>query len=316
MPNQLIQDLLKSDKSKTLKMGDDEEFTFKRIPFGIPLLDDLSGGGIPKKRFTIFTGASNAGKTLLATTVAKQVQKVEGSVAWVDTEQTWDANWQEACGLDVNDIIVSQPTSGEEAFDTIESLMDAGVDLIVLDSLAGIVPKVVLNEDFGYNPMAWQARFINQSLPKIFPHLRKGSAFIAINQIRQSLGPISYVNMPGGIGQNFWSHFIFELKRNGWLKEGDKNVGFNINVRLRKTKVGGKAFQDIDIPFKLEGGIDMLEILFRDAVEADTILQKGAWYDLGGKRYQGANNVREALLADPALLAKLELDTYKGKGAE
>lgn len=307
--NERIEEILKGNKD--LKRGSDEEFSFTRIPFGIPVLDKLAGGGIPKKKMTIFTGQSNAGKTYLAMKVAVQVQKDGGIVAWVDTEMTWDAKWAEACGIDTDNIIVYQPTTGEEAFDTLEILFKSSVDLVVLDSIAGLVPANLMNEDFSYTPMAWQARFVNSSLPRIFPHLKLGSAFIAINQVRQSLGPVSFVNMPGGIGQNFYAHSIFELKRNGWIEEEKVKVGFDISIRLRKTKVGGKAFQAVDVPFRLEGGIDMIEVLIRDALNAKTIEQRGAWYNMFGEKYQGSNSLRAAILADSKLQEKLEMETYK-----
>ena len=128
-------------------------------------------------------GPTNVGKSYLASQVVASVQREGGIAAWIDTELSWDSTWVEKCGIDPSKVMVSQPTSGEEALDTARELMRAGVDLIVLDSIAGLVPSAVHNEDFSYSPMAWQARFVNSSLPRLLPNLKNGSAFEAINKL-------------------------------------------------------------------------------------------------------------------------------------
>ena len=203
-----IESLLKTHSSSLMR-GNNTDLNYGRIEFGIPALDKLTGGGIPKKRMTIVYGPSNVGKSYLASQVASKAQQQGGIAAWIDTELSWDVDWMAQCGVDTSAIAVMQPTNGEEALNTIRELMDRGVDVIVLDSIAGLVPTAVAEEEFSYNPMAWQARFVNQSLPKLLAHLHNGSAFIAINQVRASLGPVALDNMPGGLAQSFFSHFLF-----------------------------------------------------------------------------------------------------------
>ena len=239
---QAVEKLL-SSKSLNLLRGDSDEFSFGRIAFGIPALDTLTGGGIPKKRLTLMYGPTNVGKSYLASQVVVNVQKAGGIAAWIDTELSWDPKWVEKCGIDCSQIMVAQPTNGEEVMDTARELMRAGVDVIVLDSIAGIVPTAVQNEDFSYSPIAWQARFINSALPKLLPNLKHGSAFIAINQVRSSMGPVALDAMPGGMAQSFFAHFLLQVRRNGWIKEGNDNVGFDMEVRLRKSKVGGENWR-------------------------------------------------------------------------
>jgi len=233
----IVQNLLKDDKLGLLR-GNNSAFEFTRIPFGIPALDKLTGGGIPKKRMTMLYGPTNVGKSYLASQVVARAQEAGGTAAWIDTELSWDAGWSAKCGIDVENILVSQPSNGEQALETVRKLMDAKVDVIVLDSIAGLVPAAVMEEGFDYNPMAWQARFVNTSLPRILAHLKEGSAFVAINQVRSSMGPVALDAMPGGMAQTFFSHFLLQVRRKGWIEEGKnkEKVGFDMEVRLRKTK--------------------------------------------------------------------------------
>jgi recombination protein RecA len=187
---EVIEQLL-GNKKLNLKRGNSTELDYDKIPFGIPALDKLTGGGIAKKRISLLYGPPNVGKSFLASQIAVNAQQNNDLVGWIDTEQSWDSAWMEKCGLKTEDVLISQPTIGEEAFETAREMMMNGVGLVVLDSMAGLVPSAVYEEEFGYNPMAWQARFVNSSLPKLLPHLKNGTALVLINQIRSSLGPVS-----------------------------------------------------------------------------------------------------------------------------
>ena len=300
-----IQQLLKS-KNLNLMRGDSDDFSFGRIPFNIPALDNLTGGGIPKKRMTIMYGPTNVGKSYLASQVVANTQKAGGIAAWIDTELSWDADWVERCGIDSAQVLVSQPTSGEEAMDTARELMRAGIDVIVLDSIAGLVPTAVHDEDFSYRPMAWQARVVNSSLPRLLPNLKNGSSFIAINQVRSSMGPVALDNMPGGIGQAFFAHFLLQVRRSGWIKEGNDNVGFDMEVRLRKSKVGGENWRSAVVPFRVEGGIDVMECCIREGIDKKLIKQSGPWYEYSTKKVMGMNGIKKAFLEDPTLMDTLK----------
>ena len=164
---EIVEGILKKDKAQSdkkklgLVRGDSTEFDYLRIPFGIPALDDLTGGGIPKKRLTLLYGSPNVGKSYLASQIVANAQKTGGASGWIDTELSWDSDWMAKCGVDTDKIVVAQPTNGEDAFTIAREMMQLGVDVIVLDSIAGLVPTTVVEEEFSYNPMAWQARFIN-----------------------------------------------------------------------------------------------------------------------------------------------------------
>ncbi|MBI2020120.1 hypothetical protein HYS94_01750 [Candidatus Daviesbacteria bacterium] len=303
--NDSIEELLKNG---LMKYGSDKSLLFDRVAFGIESLDKLVGGGIPKKRMSLFTGPPSSGKSYLASQAVVSEQKNGGVAAWIDTELSWDPVWMERCGVDIDKIYLVQPTTGEEAFDTIKVLMNEKVGVIVLDSIAGIVPTAVQEEDFSYNPVAWQARFVNQSIPKLFPSLKNGSALIVINQVRSSLGPVSLDNMPGGVAQQFFAHFILQIRREGWIEDADKNkMGFDIKISCKKSKVGGQPYQSCTVPFRLEGGIDLLETVIREALDKGIIEQARAWFKWGDLKVIGMKGVKEYLINNPD--KKLELES-------
>ena len=303
----IVQSLLKDDKLGLVR-GTSTDFAYTRIPFGIPALDKLTGGGIPKKRMTMLYGPTNVGKSYLASQIVARAQENGGIAAWIDTELSWDADWSAKCGVDVENILVAQPTSGEKALEIVRNLMDSKVDVIVLDSIAGLVPEAVMEEGFDYNPMAWQARFINTSLPRLLAHLKEGSAFVAINQVRSSMGPVALDAMPGGLAQTFFSHFLLQVRRKGWIEEGaakDK-VGFDMEVRLRKSKVGGENWKSAIIPFRVEGGIDITESFIREALEMGLIKKAGPWYSYKEAKVMGMNGLKNKFLEEPLLLEELK----------
>tara|TARA_Y100000310_G_scaffold345435_1_gene464999 strand:- start:7225 stop:8163 length:939 start_codon:yes stop_codon:yes gene_type:complete len=300
-----IQQLL-SKKDLNLFRGDDTTFAYERITFGIPALDRLTGGGIPKKRMTLLYGPTNVGKSYLASQIVVNAQSVGGIAGWIDTELSWDAEWMKKCGINTDKIVVAQPTNGEDAFTIAREMMQVGIDVIVLDSIAGLVPTVVAEEEFSYNPMAWQARFINSSLPKLLPNLKNGSAFIAINQVRSSLGPVAIDNMPGGLAQTFFAHFLLQVRRSGWIEENKEKVGFDMEVRLRKSKVGGESWKSAIVPFRVSGGIDMLESFIREALDKGLIKRAGAWYTYGEDKSMGLNGLKSFFLDNPAKIEELK----------
>ena len=300
-----IQKLLKK-KNLNFQLGDSEDFVTNRIPFNIPALDKLTGGGIPLKKMTLIYGPTNVGKSYLASQIVVNAQQMGGSAVWVDTELSYDKDWMATCGVDAKKILVSQPTTGEEAMEHVREAMIEGFKVIVLDSIAGLVPANVSEEEFGFSPMAWQARFVNSSFPKLFPHLQNGSAFVAINQVRASMGPVALDNMPAGQGQVFFAHSIMQVQRKGWITEGDQKVGFDMNIRLRKTKTGGENWDSAVVPFRVEGGIDVLESYIRDGIDQGLISKAGAWYTYGDIKAMGLNGIKEKFLEDNKLFDKLQ----------
>jgi recombination protein RecA len=295
-------------KGSNFFRGNDKDFAYDRIPFGIPALDTLTGGGIPKKRMTLLYGPTNVGKSYLASQICANAQQQGGTAGWVDTELSWDSEWVAKCGVNAEKILVTQPTNGEEAFERVREMMIAGVDVIVLDSIAGLVPTAVVEEEFSYNPLAWQARFINASLPKLLPNLKNGSAFVAINQVRSSLGPVAIDNMPGGLAQTFFAHFLLQVRRSGWIEENKQRVGFDMEVRLRKSKVGGENWRNAIVPFRVSGGIDILESFIREAIDRNLITRAGAWYTYKDTKAMGLNGLKQVFLDNPEKIDELKAE--------
>ena len=154
--------------------------------------------------------------------------------------------------------------------------------------------------------MAWQARFINSSLPKLLPNLKDGSAFVAINQVRASLGPVAIDNMPGGLAQTFFAHFLLQVRRKGWIEENKEKVGFDMEVRLRKSKVGGENWKSAIVPFRVEGGIDILESFIREALDKGLIKRTGAWYTYKEDKAMGLNGLKKVFIDNPDKIETLQ----------
>ena len=155
--------------------------------------------------------------------------------------------------------------------------------------------------------MAWLARFVNSALPKLLPNLQHGSAFVAINQVRSSIGPVALDNMPGGLAQGFFAHFLLQVRRSGWIEEpkGTK-VGFDMEVRLRKSKVGGEAWRSATVPFRVDGGIDILESYIREALDQKLIDRNGAWYTYKDIKAMGLNGLKQQFINTPTLMEELK----------
>ena len=308
-----IEQLLKN-KDLKFSLGEDVP-EVEKIPFHLPQLDQLLGGGLPKNRFTLIYGPPNVGKSYLSSLAVSSAQKEGGEAMWVDVERSYDKDWMAKCGVDQSKILVAQPTNGEDAMAHVREGLAAGIDIVVLDSIAALVPKDMTKEveqgNFGYSPMAWQGRFVNSSFPKLFPYLENGSAFIAINQMRQSIGGIRPTNTwPGGQGQTFYAHAMLEVRRDGWIKEkidgSEQTVGFDMQVRMHKSKIGGENWKSVVVPFKAGGGIDIIETFMRDGVAKGLIEQAGAWYTYQGTKVQGLNGLKALFLEAPSLFEELK----------
>ena len=291
-----------------LQKGSSDIFSYVKIPFGIHPLDRLLGGGIPRKRITLLVGQPNVGKTYLASQVVARVQKAGGKAVWIDAEMSWDARWMAQCGVDIDNIYVAQPVSGEEAFDIIRDVMNVGVDIVVLDSVAGLIPASFRDEDFDYNPIAWQARLVNQSIPRIIPSLKHGTAFVAINQLRASMGRVPMDTMPGGEGQGYFAHFRIEVRRQGWIEEDKNRIGFDMEIFCRKSKVGGEQQRSCVVPFLFSGGFDLLETMLREAMREELIVQSGPWYSIKGveQKVLGMNGLKDFFLANSEKRKEIE----------
>lgn len=292
-------------KKGVLRLGNDPSFAIRRIAFGIPELDDIIGGGVPRDRFTILSGTYSSGKSFLAQLLVKHALEDGLSAAYVDTERSFDAAWWTAVGVDPEKIEVAQTSNGERAIDVTCALAAAGVDVVVVDSLAGLVPTKIAEEDAEKSFIALQARLINRLFQKLLS-VEHSSAIVLTNQLRESLDNKYLDTMPGGRGQEFFSHLILRTKRGGWIDDGDDRVGFYIRVEVQKSKVG-TPWQDCELPFRFRGELDMIAMYVDRGIEAGIIRSSGPWYKVfeEPESFLGKQKVGELFRGRPDMLDRL-----------
>tara|TARA_R100000458_G_scaffold14203_1_gene12029 strand:- start:466 stop:1476 length:1011 start_codon:yes stop_codon:yes gene_type:complete len=318
---EIFESLLNDKKIKATK-GNDVSFEYGKIPFNIPQLDKITNGGIPRKRFTLLFGGFSSGKSYVAAQLCKSVQKDGGLPVWVDLEKSWDSTWMEKCGLNTDEMVLYNPDTSEEAFKAIRNALQTGADIVVVDSVAGLVPTDIFTNEqgIGYSPIGWQSRTWNQMLMRLIPELKHGGALVAINQTRGTMGNVQLMDtMPGGEGQKYFTHCCMHFTRGSWiLKQGaskpakmSDRVGFEINVRLLKDKFGGEKFEEAIVPFKHDGGIDIVETYVRMGLEEELIKQSGAWYYYKDEKLQGITKVVDWFKDNPEAYKELVDDTEK-----
>lgn len=285
-----------------LMRGDDPRLIVQRIPVGIPHLDEITNGGIPRHRITIITGAYSSGKSFLTQIFMKNAIEQGLQVAYIDTEQTYDPVWWDAVGLPLHEILVSQPTIGEEAVNLSVSLVEAGTDIVVIDSLAALVPHEETEEEAGKKFIGLQARLISK-LMRLLLSTKHNSAVVCTNQLRDSIGgPFPIDIMPGGQALGFHTSIILRMYRTGWIEEKGVRKGFTMKVVCSKSKVG-EPWKECELPFLFRGKIDELSMLMDSGIEAGLIVQKGPYYQISfgehdGEKVMGRNSFLEQLEED------------------
>lgn len=289
--------LAELQKQGALMKGNDKRLILQRIPTGVPELDAILNGGIPRGRISIFTGEYSSGKSFLVQLLMQEALSKKLSVAYIDTEKTYDPVWWEQVGLNTKEVYVSQPNTGEEATKIVLSMVHAGIDVVAIDSLAAMVPMAEA-KDSETKFMGEQARLINR-LCRSLLSINHQSVIACTNQLRATIGgPSPVETMPGGKGQGFFASLILRMRRDGWLEESGERVGFNLRIICRKSKVG-KPFGECTLPFRFRGEIDRLAMLVDQGLEAGLVEQNGPWYTL---KMQGAE---DAALGKNALITRL-----------
>lgn len=288
-------------------IGDDPDLKIKKISSGIKILDDILGGGVPRGRSIVISGEFSTGKTFLTQKFIETSQKDGLSCVFIDAEKAVDPEWFKMTGIDLNKLIVARPNTGEEGIDMIIHFLKENVDLIVLDSLAALVPSSEINENMEQQFIGLQSRLINKGFRKILAE-NNNTVFIAINQLRESIGkPGIFKSMPGGKGQYFFSSIILEVSRKEWIKnKEDQKVGFIIRCLTSKNKLAS-PFQTVDIPFNfITGQVDYAFILFEVALEMNLITKQRNTYMYGEvKLGVGKDNSICTIQQDDKLMSEL-----------
>jgi len=286
------------------------------IPSGSFALDQaLGAGGYPRGRIVEVFGPESSGKTTLTLHAIAQVQKGGGVAAFIDAEHAFDLRYARSIGIDLGKLLVSQPDFGEQALDIAEMLTRSGeIDLIVIDSVAALVPRAEIEGDMGDSHMGLQARLMSQALRKLNGVVsRTGTTLIFINQLRQKIGVVfgNPETTPGGTALKYYSSVRLDVRRIGKVEAGGNVVGNRTRVRAVKNKVA-PPFAEAEFDVRWGTGIDAAADLVDTAVRLGVIEKNGSHLTLAGKSIgQGRERVREALLANAELRGAVELATYE-----
>ena len=298
-------------KGSVMKLGEEAIIPVEAIPSGSLSLDIALGvGGIPRGRVTEIFGPESSGKTTLSYHVMAEAQKLGGTVAYIDAEHALDPSYAVTCGLNVAELLISQPDTGEQALEITEALVRShAVDIVVIDSVAALVPRAEIEGDMGDAHVGLQARLMSQALRKLAPAVGASStAIIFVNQLREKVG-IIFGNpevTPGGRALKFYSSVRIDLRRVESIKEGDRIVGNHVRAKVVKNKVA-PPFRTAEFDIMFAHGIsregDMLDL----GVNLGLVKKSGAFFSYGDIRLgQGRENSKQYLSKNPDLVREIE----------
>ena len=286
---------------------------------GSPSLDIALGiGGYPRGRVVEIYGPESSGKTTLTLHAVAEVQKLGGVAAFIDAEHALDVNYARRLGVKVEDLLVSQPDTGEQALEIVDVLLRSGaIDLVVIDSVAALVPRAEIEGEMGASHVGLQARLMSQALRKLTGTVSKtNSTIIFINQIRMKIG-VMFGNpetTSGGNALKFYSSMRLDVRRIAAIKDGDQVIGNRTRVKVVKNKVA-PPFRQAEFDILYNEGISMEGDLLDLAVEEDIVEKSGAWYSYGEERIgQGRENARRFIKENPDVLEAIAEQVYSAKG--
>ncbi|GLI38232.1 recombinase RecA [Geobacter hydrogenophilus] len=307
-------------KGAIMRLGADEALPdIDAIPTGALSLDIALGvGGVPRGRVIEIYGPESSGKTTLALHIAAEAQKLGGIAAFVDAEHALDIGYARKLGVRTDDLLVSQPDTGEQALEIAEMLVRSGaVDVLVIDSVAALVPKAEIEGEMGDSHVGLQARLMSQALRKLTGIISKSNCcVIFINQIRMKIGVMfgSPETTTGGNALKFYASVRLDIRKIATLKQGDAVVGSRTKVKVVKNKVA-PPFKEVEFDIYYGEGISRLGDLLDLAVDRKIIDKSGAWFSYGSDRIgQGRENSRNFLKEHPEMVAEIEDKIYETAG--
>ena len=306
-----------------MRMGEDSIAKIEGISTGsISLNAALGIGGIPRGRITEIYGPESSGKTTLTLHIIAEAQKIGGYAAFIDAEHAMDPEYAKKLGVDTDNLLISQPDTGEQALDITETLVRSGaLDVIVIDSVAALVPKAELDGDMGDSHMGLQARLMSQALRKLTGTVSKSrTSVIFINQIRHKIGVMfgSPETTTGGNALKFYASVRLDIRRIGQIKEGDQVVGNRTRVKVVKNKVA-PPFKNTEFDIMYGEGISYEGDLLDLAVQADIVNKMGAWYSFNKEKIgQGKENAKRYLQDNENVRNEIEtgVKAFLGLGIE
>ena len=297
-------------KGAVMLLGNEPEQKLDVISTGSIALDNALGvGGYPKGRIIEIYGPESSGKTTFALHAVAEAQKDGGYAAFIDAEHALDPKYAKSLGVNIDDLVLSQPDSGEQALEIAEALIKSGaIDIIVIDSVAALVPEAEINGEMGDSHVGLQARLMSQAMRKLSGIISKTKCVaIFINQIREKVG-VMYGNpetTPGGRALKFYSTIRLDVRRGEQLKSGTEAVGNKTVVKVVKNKVA-PPFKTAEVEIIYGEGISKMGELIDIAVEKNVIGKAGAWFSYNGEKIgQGRENVKNFLKANPSIYEEI-----------
>jgi len=299
-------------KGSIMRMGDGSaERDIQTVSTGSLGLDIALGlGGLPRGRVVEIYGPESSGKTTLTLQVIAEMQKLGGTAAFIDAEHALDVGYAEKLGVNIEDLLISQPDTGEQALEIADMLVrSGGVDIVVIDSVAALTPKAEIEGEMGDQLPGLQARLMSQALRKLTANIKRTNTLVIfINQIRMKIG-VMFGNpetTTGGNALKFYSSVRLDIRRTGAIKKGDEVIGSETRVKVVKNKVS-PPFKEAHFDILYGEGVSREGEIIDLGVEHKIVDKSGAWYAYGGEKIgQGKDNVREFLKANPALAREIE----------
>ena len=294
-----------------MRLGETKVLNVDAIPTGSMTLDMALGiGGVPRGRIVEIYGPESSGKTTVALSVIAQAQKLDGEVAFIDVEHALDPNYAKALGVNIDNLLVSQPDSGEQALEIAEALIRSGaIDVIVLDSIAAMTTRAEIDGEMGDLHVGQLARLMSQAMRKLTAAISKSNCVaIFINQIREKIG-VMYGNpetTPGGRALKFYASVRIEVRKGEVIKDGGQIIGASTRCKVVKNKVA-PPFKEAEFDMMYGEGISRTGEVLDIATQLDIIKKGGSWFSYADRKLgQGRDNVKELLKSDPELMAEIE----------
>ena len=305
-------------KGSIMKLGEDSKLNIEAIPTGSLELDIALGiGGVPRGRIVEVFGPESSGKTTVALHVVAEAQK-KGAAAFIDAEHALDPGYAKKLGVDIENLIVSQPDTGEQALEIAEALVRSGaVDVLVIDSVAALVPKAEIEGEMGDSHVGLQARLMSQALRKLAGAIKKSNTTaIFINQLREKVG-VMFGNpetTPGGRALKFYASVRLDVRRIETLKKSNEMIGNRTRVRVVKNKVA-PPFKVAEFDIMYGEGISREGNILDVGVTCDIINKAGSWYSYGDDKLgQGRENAKDFLIDNPKIAKEIELKIRANQG--
>jgi len=272
-------------------LASDDGLKVETIPFGVPQLDMIIGGGAPRGRIVLLEGDPSTGKTFLTQLLIRSAQRMGLDCIYFNAEQKFDPDWFATTKIDIDNLTIIQGNVAESVFDAVSDLIEKGYGLVAVDSLAALVPISENEDEMAQQTMGLQARVFSKGLRKLIPALSASNTLVVFtNQRRSGIGPYAVDTNPGGRAMGFYSSLTLHIRRGDWIlsknSKVEERVGFHMTVKSTKNTVAA-PWREADLPFYFGGYVDLIESICQMALDIDIIEKAGSWFTFNEMKYQG-----------------------------